>query len=66
MDLLDLWKCHICTEAHHLFLMVPFVLRQNDGDKVTHPYDYVQKRLPSFFTPDTYLRGVRTCWLFGY
>jgi hypothetical protein len=24
MDLLDLWKCHICREAHHLFLVVPF------------------------------------------
>ena len=41
MDLLDLWKCHICAEAHHLFLLVPQVLRQNEHDpRVTKPYDW--------------------------
>ncbi len=50
MNLLDLWKCHICAEAHHLFLLVPQVLQQNEDDpKVTRPFDYVRKRLPSFF-----------------
>jgi hypothetical protein len=29
MDLLDLWKCHICDHADYLFLMVPLELRQN-------------------------------------
>jgi hypothetical protein len=28
MDLLDLWKCHICPEADVLFLFVPIELRQ--------------------------------------
>jgi hypothetical protein len=28
MDLLDLWKCHICREAHHLFLVVPFLVKR--------------------------------------
>ena len=66
MDLLDLWKCHICAEAHHLFLLVPQVLRQNEHDpRVTKPYDYVSKRLPSFFQSGNYT-NVRTCWLFGY
>lgn len=66
MDLLDLWKCHICAEAHHLFLLVPQVLQQNaDNPRVTRPYDYVRKRLPSFFTADTYT-NVRSCWLYGY
>ena len=66
MDLLDLWKCHICAEAHHLFLLVPQVLQQNaDNPRVTRPYDYVRKRLPSFFTASTYT-NVRSCWLFGY
>jgi hypothetical protein len=27
MDLLDLWKCHICDHADYLFLMVPLELR---------------------------------------
>lgn len=65
MDLLDLWKCHICAEAHHLFLMVPLLLRQNDTRKSTKPFDYVRKRLPSFFESGNYT-NVRTCWLFGY
>ena len=66
MDLLDLWKCHICAEAHHLFLLVPQVLQQNvNNPRVTRPYDYVKKRLPSFFTARTYT-NVRSCWLFGY
>ncbi len=66
MDLLDLWKCHICAEAHHLFLLVPQVLQQNaDNPRVTRPYDYVRKRLPSFFTAGNYT-NVRSCWLFGY
>ena len=29
MDLLDFWKCHICSYAHGLYLLVPTELRQN-------------------------------------
>ncbi len=66
MDLLDLWKCHICAEAHHLFLLVPQVLQQNEDDpRVTRPFDYVRKRLPSFFESGNYT-NVRSCWLYGY
>lgn len=66
MDLLDLWKCHICTAADHLFLLVPQRLRQNaSSEKVTRPFDYVKKRMPSFFSSNNYT-NVRSCWLFGY
>jgi hypothetical protein len=30
MDILDLWKCHICNHAQYLFLMVP-IYAQNAG-----------------------------------
>lgn len=66
MDLLDFWKCHIAEEAHHLFLLVPRVLQQNSkSPRVTRPFDYVEKRLASFFVPGN-LTNVRSCWLFGY
>ena len=32
MDLLDLWKCHICSAAQYLFLMVPY-RSQNAGPR---------------------------------
>ena len=31
MDLLDLWKCHLCKHADYLFLMVPQALKHNDA-----------------------------------
>ncbi len=66
MDFLDFWKCHICTEADHLFLLVPQRLQQNaDGLRITKPYEAVKNRLTSFFEPINYT-NVRSCWLFGY
>jgi hypothetical protein len=66
MDFLDFWKCHICLEAHHLFLMVPQVLRQNiSRPQTSRPFNAVRKRLASFFEPPNYT-NVRSCWLFGY
>ncbi len=66
MDFLDFWKCHICSEAHHLFLLVPQRLQQNaDGSRITKPYEAVKNRLASFFQPVNYT-NVRSCWLFGY
>src|SRR4029077_20351521 len=32
MDILDLWKCHICNHAQYLFLMVP-IAAQNAGPR---------------------------------
>ena len=66
MDFLDFWKCHICSEAHHLILLVPRVLKQNaDKPQTTKPFNAVSKRLGSFFQPENYT-NVRSCWLFGY
>ncbi len=49
MDLLDLWKCHICREASHLILVVPMVVRRtNSVEKV---YPRVVTRLSTFFDP---------------
>lgn len=66
MDLLDFWKCHICDAAHHLFLMVPQVLRQNaEKPQTSRPFNAVIKRLEAFFEPGNYT-NVRSCWIFGY
>lgn len=49
MDLLDLWKCHICREAHHLFLVVPFVVKRSYG--VEAVYKRVVTRMRTFVEP---------------
>lgn len=66
MDFLDFWKCHICSEAHHLIVLVPQILKQNTHKpQTTKPFNAVSKRLGSFFEPENYT-NVRSCWLFGY
>lgn len=65
MDLLDLWKCHICEHAHHLFLMVPQALRHNPTMAPKKEYAAVVKRLGSFFTSGNYT-NVRSLHIFGY
>ena len=60
MDLLDLWKCHICKEANHLFLIVPL--------NVSHTpniFKNVCKRMESFFEKDNYT-NVDSVIIFGY
>ena len=60
MDLLDLWKCHICKEANHLFLIVPL--------NVSHTpniFKNVCKRMESFFGKDNYT-NVDSVIIFGY
>ena len=49
MDLLDLWKCHICREASHLILVVPMVVRRTNAVKSVYPR--VVARLSTFFEP---------------
>lgn len=65
MDLLDMWKCHLCLHADYLFLMVPQALVQNSAGKIKREYDYVVKRLESFFMPGG-LTNVRAVHIFGY
>jgi hypothetical protein len=64
MDLLDMWKCHLCTEAHFLFLVVPCV-RRNQKDQATRPFDRASKRLAPFFQRENYV-NVEAVYLFGY
>ena len=63
MDLLDLWKCHICREAHHLFIVVPNVVQRNYG--VESVYPRVVTRLATFFAPGNET-NVRSVAVFGY
>ena len=49
MDLLDLWKCHICREASHLILVVPMFVRRTNGTE--RVYSRVVTRLTTFFEP---------------
>lgn len=61
MDLLDLWKCHICREANHLFLIVPI----RDEAKGLNVFDNVCKRMSSFFIKENYL-NIESLVIFGY
>jgi hypothetical protein len=65
MDLLDFWKCHLCEPASYLFLMVPQELRQNPTMSPKREYNYVVKRMASFFVPRNYT-NVRGLHVFGY
>lgn len=66
MDLLDMWKCHLCESAHHLFLLVPLALQHNPVMTAKREYATVTKRLSTFFEPEDNYVNVRTCWVFGY
>jgi hypothetical protein len=63
MDLLDLWKCHICREAHHLFIVVPNVVRRSYG--VERVYPRVVDHLATFFSAGNET-NVRSTAVFGY
>jgi len=65
MDLLDLWKCHICEHADYLFLMVPLELRQNPDMSPRREFIAVRRRLGTFFLPGNYT-NVRGLVLIGY
>lgn len=64
MDLLDLWKCHICDEAQYLFLMVPIVRPDKNG-KTTKAFAKVVDRMDSFFRKENYT-NVFGLFIFGY
>lgn len=65
MDLLDFWKCHLCSAANYLFLLVPLRLIQNERMTARNEYATVVKRLSSFFVPRNYT-NVRGLVVFGY
>ncbi len=60
MDLYDLWKCHICEEANHLFLAVP-----QHVSHTSNIYKSSCRRLKSFFQKNN-LVNIDSLFLFGY
>ena len=64
MDILDIWKCHICKHAEYLFLVVPKI-RQNKNNIEDKIFDKVIKRMASFFTSESYI-NVEAIYIFGY
>jgi hypothetical protein len=65
MDLLDIWKCHLCAEADFLFLIVPCERRNHKG-QVTRAFDRASKRMATFFEPTKNYVNVEAVYLFGY
>lgn len=65
MDMLDMWKCHLCNTAHHLFLFVPNELTQNPKQKPTDCFRIVSNRMAPFFEFENY-NNVHSLWIFGY
>lgn len=63
MDLLDLWKCHICREADHLIIIVPILVTRSYG--VENVYARVATRLATFFAPGNET-NVRSVAVLGY
>lgn len=63
MDLLDLWKCHICREAHHLFLVVPLLVTRTYGPE--NVYSRVVGRMQTFVMPENQV-NVASIAVFGY
>tara|TARA_B100000902_G_scaffold340574_1_gene343467 strand:+ start:744 stop:1274 length:531 start_codon:yes stop_codon:yes gene_type:complete len=62
----DLWKAHICEEAHYLFLFVPSLLIQNKSRKVAgKPFNETVNRLSPFFEEENYTNA-RGVVIFGY
>jgi hypothetical protein len=64
MDLLDLWKCHICEHAEYLFLLVPQARPSKSGTVMRH-FKQSKNRLGTFFIPKNYV-NVEAVFLFGY
>lgn len=65
MDLLDVWKTHICQEAKHLFLMVPLIRVTNKGGQ-QKVFNTVEKRIGAFFEQEVTPIDVDSVHLFGY
>lgn len=64
MDLLDLWKCHLCAHADFLFLVVPNE-RPSENGQVIRAFAGASRRLSTFFEPGNYV-NVEAVHLFGY
>jgi hypothetical protein len=65
MDTLDMWKCHLCKNANHLFLFVPNALKHNSSSNAYDCFRIVQNRMAPFFEKENYT-NVHSLWVFGY
>jgi hypothetical protein len=65
MDLLDVWKCHLCARAHFLFLIVPRE-RVSLNEQRMQVFDRVSKRIGTFFDLEENYVNVEEVHLFGY
>jgi hypothetical protein len=65
MDLLDVWKTHLCRQARHLFLLVPIVrvTKKGANQKI---FGSVVNRVGSFFSSDLAQLDVDSVNIFGY
>jgi hypothetical protein len=63
MDLLDLWKCHTCREADHLFLIVPLKVHRSYG--VENVYSRVVDRMSTFMRRENAV-NVSSISVYGY
>lgn len=62
MDIYDIWKCHICKEANHLFLFVPQSISHQ-----SNVYESTLNRIRSFFEPnEENFINIKSLTLFGY
>ncbi len=65
MDLLDVWKTHICKEANHLFLLVPNI-RVSKNQNEAKIFPSVKNRIETFFNENISAIDVESVHLFGY
>ena len=65
MDLLDLWKCHICPHASFLFLVVPIERPSENKRSKVMAFRDACRRLAPFFEPRNYV-NVDAVFLYGY
>ncbi len=65
MDILDVWKCHICKYSNYLFLVVPIV-RQTKKKRETTTFETVVNRLKSFYDSEQNYINVDAIFVFGY
>ncbi len=65
MDLLDVWKTHICPSANHLFLLVPQIRVTKAGAR-QKIYSTVLNRVGAFFAETTDPIDVESVHVFGY
>jgi len=65
MDLLDVWKTHICKDAKHLFLLVPEIRLSEKGTE-QKIFNTVSNRISTFFSSTVTPIDVHSVYVFSY